>query len=175
MLETVGKNPKGKGKSNQGGSHSKGKGDSKGKGKGSKGTKAQGKGKGQNKSGKNHAMEGDEPEGEQFAEGEEWADYQAQEGDWPATEATYEEPGEQGAIWHEHEPRLQVGQQRSCRKILKQVNFGKGRRTFGICRGSWFAKRATRKPHLSVDTKVAGGITRSSPHLFPTSNTFGQR
>ena len=91
-------NPKGKGKSNQGGSHSKGKGDSKGKGKGSKGTKAQGKGKGQNKSGKNHAMEGDEPEGEQFAEGEEWADYQAQEGDWPATEATYEEPGEQGAI-----------------------------------------------------------------------------
>ena len=90
--------PKGKGKSSQGGSHNKGKGDSKGKGKGSKGTKAQGKGKGQNKSGKNHAMEGDEPEGEQFAEGEEWADYQAQEGDWPAAEATYEEPGEQGAI-----------------------------------------------------------------------------
>ena len=67
-------NPKGKGKNSQGSSSNKGKGDHKGKGKGSKGTKAQGKGKGQ-KSGKNHAMEGDEPEGEQLEEGEEWADY----------------------------------------------------------------------------------------------------
>ena len=42
-------------------------------------------------------MEGDEPECEHLAEGEEWADYQNQE-DWPDNEATYEEPGEQGAI-----------------------------------------------------------------------------
>ena len=89
-------NPKGKGKNGQGSSSNKGKGDHKGRGKGSKGTKAQGKGKGQ-KSGKNQAMEGDEPEGEHLAEGEEWADYQNQE-DWPDNEATYEEPGEQGAI-----------------------------------------------------------------------------
>ena len=39
----------------------------------------------------------DEPECEHLAEGEEWADYQNQE-DWPDNEATYEEPGEQGAI-----------------------------------------------------------------------------
>ena len=58
-------NPKGKGKNSHGNSSNKGKGDHKGKGKGSKGTKAQGKGKGQ-KSGKNHAMEGDEPECETF-------------------------------------------------------------------------------------------------------------
>ena len=90
-------NPKGKGKNSQGSSSNKSKGDPKGKGKGSKGANAQGKGKGQNKSGKNHAMEGDEPEGEQIAEGEEWTDYQNQ-ADWPAEEATYEEPGEQGAI-----------------------------------------------------------------------------
>ena len=90
-------NPKGKGKNSQGSSSNKSKGDPKGKGKGSKGAKAQGKGKGQNKSGKNRAMEGDEPEGEQIAEGEEWTDYQNQ-ADWPAEEATYEEPGEQGAI-----------------------------------------------------------------------------
>ena len=89
-------NPKGKGKNSHGNPSNKGKGDHKGKGKGSKGTKAQGKGKGQ-KSGKNHAMEGDEPECEHLAEGEEWADYQNQE-DWPDNEATYEEPGEQGAI-----------------------------------------------------------------------------
>ena len=61
-------NPKRKGKSNQGSC----KGDHRGKG--SKGAKAQRQAKGQNKSGKNHAMEGDEPEGEQFAEGEEWAE-----------------------------------------------------------------------------------------------------
>ena len=79
---------KGKGKSNQGSSPNKNTGDHKGKGKGSIGAKAQGKGKGQNKSGKNHAMEGGEPEGLQLAKGEAWAEYQDQD-DWLAAGMTW--------------------------------------------------------------------------------------
>ena len=119
-----------------------------------------------------------------LAEGEEWADYQNQE-DWPDKEATYEEPGEQGAICVGEglsavSARAKAAS-RAAQKLQKDFEAGKlwKRPQKFWCKASELEvilpRESSTKELWFVDIKDVGETTRLFTPRIPTSSIFGQR
>lgn len=88
------------------------------------------------------AMEGDKAEGEQFAEGEEWADYQTDQEDWLLLKQPMMSPSPESHVRGKSCISTSQGCNKGSTETFRKVSFGRGRRPFGTCHGSWSARRA---------------------------------